>query len=621
MTYGRGGSVRAFLVVVLLAATAWLVGCSSGGGSTPVGVQITVSVSASPTSLNPGQSSTITATVTNTSNTGVTWSISPAGFGTLSSTTANPVTYTAPASVPTATTVTITATSATSSSVTGSVQIAVATSSATVSLSVVAPQTLNQGGSLEVTATVGNNSNKGVSWTISPAGFGSLSPSKTANPITYSAPASVTGNTTVTLTATAAASASATASLEITVMPSGAGPNVAAISVNGGINQNYFDGAFTSVTICVPGSSSCQTVDNVLVDTGSEGLRILASQIPTLPLTALMDSSGNTLNECTQFLDGSYLWGLVDSADVKIGSEVASSVPIQVVADPTTFSIPTACTSNGTGIDEDDQSGLGANGILGVGPEPFDCGLACDVNGGLASPPTPNYYTCNTSGCTAVFASCGAECSDSAADVQVTSPVILFQSDNNGVVIQFPALSGEAATLDGSLIFGIGTESNNGLGSATALTLDSSDNFETVFQGQSLIASFIDSGSNALLFPSTLTVCPAPNQTYYCPSGSTALSAQNTGFDSNTGEFDGNTSTVNFDIDNADNLFSANSGDDFAITTLGSTNGTYNTCTSNGTGSCSFDFGLPFFFGKSVFTAIDGQAVPDTAPAPPWFAY
>jgi len=617
MTYGRGGSVRAFLVVALLAATTWLVGCSSNG-STPVGVQITVSVSASPTSLNPGQSSTITATVTNASNTGVTWSISPAGFGTLSSTTANPVTYTAPKSVPTATTVTITATSATSSSVTGSVQIAVATSSATVSLSVVAPQTLNQGGSLEVTATVGNTSNTGVSWTISPAGFGSLSPSKTANPVTYDAPASVGGNTTVTLTATAAASASATASLEITVMPSGAGPNVAAISVNGGIDQNYVDGAFTSVTICVPGSSNCQTVDNVLVDTGSEGLRILASQIPTLPLTALTDSSGDTLNECTQFLDGSYLWGLVDSADVKIGSEVASSVPIQVVADPTTFSIPTACTTNGTGTDEDSQSGLGANGILGVGPEPFDCGLACDVNGGLASPPTPFYYTCNSSGCTAVFASCGAECSDSAADVQVTSPVILFQ-DNNGVVIQFPALTSEAATLNGSLIFGIGTETNNVLGSASVLTLDSSDNFETVFQGQNLVASFIDSGSNSLLFPSTLPVC-TDNTSYYCPS-LTALSAENIGFDSTTGLFDGSTSTVNFDIDNADNLLSANSGDDFAITTLGGPNGTYNTCTSSGTGACSFDFGLPFFFGKSVFTAIDGQSVPATAPTPPWFAY
>lgn len=612
--------MRVFSAVALIVAMASLAGCGSGG-STPVGVQITVSVSASPGSLNPGQASTVTATVTNTSNTGVAWSISPAGFGTLSSTTANPVTYTAPASVPTATTVTITATSAASSSVTGSVQIAVATSAATVSLSTVAPQTLNQGANLQVTATVGNATNTGVTWTISPAGFGSLSPSKTANPVTYNAPASVAGNTTVTLTATAAASTSATASLEITVMPSGAGPNVAAISVNGGINQNYNDGAFTSVTICVPGSPTCQTVDNVLVDTGSIGLRILASQIHALPLTALSDTSGNTLNECTQFVDGSYLWGLVESADVKIGSEVASSVPIHVVADPTAFSIPTACTSNGAGIDEDSQAGLGANGILGVGPEPFDCGLACDPSGGSQTPPTPTYYACSSAGCKAVFASCGSECNDNAADVQVTNPVLLFASDNNGVVLQFPPLNGATATLDGSLIFGIGTETNNGLGSATAFTLDSSDDFETVFEDQNLTSSFIDSGSNGLFFPSTYTVC-ADNSNYYCPALQTPLSAENLGFDSTTGLFDLNSSTVNFDIDNADNLFNMNGGNDFAFSTLAGPNGTYNSCAGGGSSAdCSFDFGLPFFFGRSVFTAIDGQNVPVTAPAAPWWAY
>src|SRR5512133_1888643 len=29
-----------------------------------------------------------------------------------------------------------------------------------------------------------------------------------------------------------------------------------------------------SVTVCIPGTSECQTIDNVLVDTGSVGLRI-----------------------------------------------------------------------------------------------------------------------------------------------------------------------------------------------------------------------------------------------------------------------------------------------------------------------------------------------------------
>src|SRR5580658_3932989 len=42
----------------------------------------------------------------------------------------------------------------------------------------------------------------------------------------------------------------------------------------------YVDGAFTSVTVCVPGSTtSCQTVGGILVDTGSSGLRILSSAL------------------------------------------------------------------------------------------------------------------------------------------------------------------------------------------------------------------------------------------------------------------------------------------------------------------------------------------------------
>ncbi len=51
------------------------------------------------------------------------------------------------------------------------------------------------------------------------------------------------------------------------------GGNVAPIAVNGGPVGNYVDGAFASVTLCVPGTSSCQTIGGVLVDTGSSGLR------------------------------------------------------------------------------------------------------------------------------------------------------------------------------------------------------------------------------------------------------------------------------------------------------------------------------------------------------------
>ena len=100
------------------------------------------------------QSSTLTASVVNSSNTGVTWSIaSPAGFGTLSSTTANPVTYTAPTSVSKTTLVTIMATAAASSSVTATAQITVQSSAGTIALSPGAPQTINVAEALPITAS------------------------------------------------------------------------------------------------------------------------------------------------------------------------------------------------------------------------------------------------------------------------------------------------------------------------------------------------------------------------------------------------------------------------------------------------------------------------------------
>ena len=55
--------------------------------------------------------------------------------------------------------------------------------------------------------------------------------------------------------------------------------NVQAIAVNAGPAGFYTNGAFTNVTVCVPGTSACQTVGGVLVDTGSSGLRLLSSAL------------------------------------------------------------------------------------------------------------------------------------------------------------------------------------------------------------------------------------------------------------------------------------------------------------------------------------------------------
>jgi len=95
------------------------------------------------------------------------------------------------------------------------------------------------------------------------------------------------------------------------------GPNVLQITVNSGPTRRYENGAFTSVTICIPrGQSQCQTISGVLVDTGSSGLRILSSVL-SLSLPHQTSSNSNPVAECVQFQDG-YTWGPVELADIKL---------------------------------------------------------------------------------------------------------------------------------------------------------------------------------------------------------------------------------------------------------------------------------------------------------------
>jgi len=590
--------VRSFLVFALVGSLVWLVGC---GGGTPVGVTpITVSLTpSSAQTINQGATLGIVATVANDpTGSGVSWNLSGVGSLNTQTETTSSVTYDAPSSVTSNTTVTVTATSIADTSATASLQITVQASSVTVSLTPSKPQIVSQGGTVSITASVKGDTT-GVNWSISPASGDGTLKSETATTVTYDAPASVTSNAVVTITATSKKNTSSTAQLVINLVAPGQS-NVQPIAVDGGPLTNYPDGAFTSVTICVPGTSQCQTIEGILVDTGSVGLRILASEI-NLPLQPLAAASGGTLNNCVSFVDGSFLWGEVEPADVYMAGEVSSELPVHVLADPTTFTIPTTCSMGGT--DEDNQTALGANGIIGVGMEPTDCTIQgqnfCNV------PSNQNiYYGCTSSGC---------EITTVPIADQVTNPVDLFAAnsvtsgeDNNGVILQFPSLSGAAATLDGSMIFGIGTESNNALGGATVYTVDPSDDDFTTenFEGQTMPSSFIDSGSNGFFFPSSFIVCP-DNADFYCDAQN--ASATNVGANNAQG-------IVDFTIANADDLFKTG---DFAYGDLGGPNGTY---PCNGTG-CSFDWGLPFFFGRSVYTSIDGQTVPSGQPAAPWWAY
>ena len=354
------------------------------------------------------------------------------------------------------------------------------------------------------------------------------------------------------------------------------GSNVAPLSVNSGPTGNDVNEAFVSVTICVPNTSTCQTIPNVLVDTGSPGLRIISSQL-SVSLPQQMGSNSQPVAECLPFLSG-FTWGPVQTADIKIASETASAVPVQVIS-TTAFPVPSACSNMGLQPIET-VAALGANGLLGIGLAAQDCGSAC-TQSGAANPGL--YYECPAAGC---------QVTTEAVAQQVANPVGMFASDNNGVIIELPAVSGPETSLSGSLVFGIGTQSNNGLGSATVYTVDDFGNFTTNFKGVSYPGSFLDSGSNGLFFLDSNTTgipdCPSGDG-FYCPSSTQNLSATNQGVNNASGN-------VNFSIANADSLFS--NGNDAVFGNIG------------GPGLNSFDWGLPFFYGRNVFTAIEGKSTP-----------
>jgi hypothetical protein len=362
------------------------------------------------------------------------------------------------------------------------------------------------------------------------------------------------------------------------------------------VASSFFNIPYATVTVCIAGTATCATVTDVLVDTGSVGLRLMASTLAGVALTQQADpnASGNVIAECLPFADG-YTWGVVATADVAVGGEKATSVPVNIINDNGSFTpaVPTSCSSSGTELNS--VTALGANGVLGVGLYAQDCGSYCALPINQQSAPY-FYYSCTSSTCAPAT---------EALNSQVINPVALFPVDNNGVIVQLPAIAATGATTaTGYLVFGIATETNNGLGAATVLTVDpTSGTFTTLYKTSTLQYSFLDSGSNGLFFPDSSIPNCTNNTEFYCPTSTLSLSVVNEGQN-------GNTSSEPFQIANLNSL----SSHDFALNDVGGT-----ATSIMGLGTNYFDFGLPFFYGKTVFTAIDGM--PAGSATGPYFAY
>jgi hypothetical protein len=315
-----------------------------------------------------------------------------------------------------------------------------------------------------------------------------------------------------------------------------------------------------------------------------------------MPIAA---SGANKIGECLAFASGA-TWGAVRSADLFVGGtsyngRSAMNLPVQVIADSNAAfsSIPASCSSQGSMMQS--SASLGANGILGVGLFAQDCGSAC------ANSAANVYYSCPASG----------GCSATAYPLanQVSNPISLFQTDNNGNTIVLPAVPGGAATrLDGLMVFGIGTSSNNALASGSAvLAANSQGNVSASFNGNTLSNSFIDSGSSINFFPASGTqsfpTCSGMTS-FFCPASATTISAALSGLG-------GTASTASVYTVNATSAFNA-SPSAWAYSGLSGP-----AALSQG----SLDLGASFLFGRSVATHIENTIATGFSTSGPGFAH
>jgi hypothetical protein len=226
---------------VLVLCLVGISGCSSNFKSpttTPVSIDLSLPAN---TTLLPGQTAQFTASVSNASNTGVYWQVDGALNGNSQvGTISDSGLYTAPSVVPvgavhsganaapSSATVTITAAAKANASATATATVTLITAPV-VSVSPTV-STLYPGGSQQFTATVTNATDTSVIWQVNGTTGGNSTIGTVTSTGLYSAPASVTSQTTVTVSAVSSiysgSSAGATVTLKtapaVSVSPSSA---------------------------------------------------------------------------------------------------------------------------------------------------------------------------------------------------------------------------------------------------------------------------------------------------------------------------------------------------------------------------------------------------------------
>lgn len=344
-----------------LVMSAVLAGC--GGGSKP----ISVAVSASPTTVDPTNTSSLTATVTNDKKAaGVTWSVT--GGGALSGTTTSSATYTAPSPASSALTVTVTATSVADATKTGTVTI-----------------TVPAGPSVATSALTAGT--VGTAYSATMAGSGGIPP-YTWSITNGTLPAGLTMTAAGVISGTPTATGAGTANLTFKMTDSGS-PNPLSATATLGLTVNAAPAVtFTTASSLTAGTYNAAYSATVAA-TGGAGALTYSITSGALPTGLTMSAAG--VISGTPTVVGSFSI-TVKAADAfgdsatKVLALTVSYPPLTVTTTtlPTGYvgSVYTATTLAATG-----GSGTGYTWTLQTGSS-LPAGLAMSTAGVLAGTPT-----------------------------------------------------------------------------------------------------------------------------------------------------------------------------------------------------------------------------------------
>jgi hypothetical protein len=340
-----------------------------------------------------------------------------------------------------------------------------------------------------------------------------------------------------------------------------------------------FNRPFVSVTVCVPGTNECQTIDRVLLSTSSTGLVLSAGVLrPSMNLPQLKDQSGKAAGRCllagTADSAGKYdsvAWVGVRKADIKLADMVASSLSIELMNDQALPSIPDICRSGADTLTTD----LGFNGMLGLRHLDADCGAGCSIQVSAI----PRYYGCDAFACAGVTMP---------IESQVRNPVALFeQGYNNGFSLSLPASEGVSnSVLQGSLVFGIGTQSNNQLGNAKVYRFDNTSYLTAFYNGTQFRALPDTAYRSIRVHDSSIPQCSSTTvNPYFCPTTQQPLSIS---------LLAANGSREMLDVP----IVRPPSSTAYQVSSFG----------RYGAVDEPLILGVPFYFGRTVFTAIEGRS-------------